>query len=73
LTTAQWSSFRLRQLKKEKIEPFFNTIAQVTNARSIHSGFYKLKMMDDNQKKFIPPLAIDNKFFRSAFINFCTM
>ncbi len=29
--------------------------------------------MDDNQKRFIPPLAIDNAFFRSAFVNPCTM
>jgi hypothetical protein len=33
--------FRLWPLKKEDIEAFFNTIAQVTNGRSIHSGFYK--------------------------------
>jgi hypothetical protein len=25
--------------------------------------------MDDNQKKFIPQLAIDNECFRSVFIN----
>ncbi len=29
-------------------------------------------MIDDNQKRFIPALAIDNDFFRSAFVNPCT-
>ncbi len=29
--------------------------------------------IDDNQKKFIPPLAIDNEFFHSVFFNPCTM
>jgi hypothetical protein len=28
-------------LKKEEIEEFFNTIAQFTKARSIHSAFYQ--------------------------------
>ncbi len=42
---------------------FFNTIAQFTNAPSIHSGFYQWRMIDDNQKMFIPHLAIDNDFF----------
>ncbi len=32
------------------------TIAQFINARSIHSGFFKWKTMDDDQKKFIPQL-----------------
>jgi hypothetical protein len=26
-------------------------------------------MIDDNQKMFIPPLAIENDFFHSAFVN----
>jgi hypothetical protein len=29
--------------------------------------------MYDNQKKFIPQLVIDTKFFQSAFFNPCTM
>ncbi len=29
--------------------------------------------MVDNQKKFVPKLAIDTKFFHSAFFNPCTM
>jgi hypothetical protein len=29
--------------------------------------------MDDNQKKFIPQLAIDTEFFHSVFVNPCTM
>jgi hypothetical protein len=41
LTIALWSLFRLWPLKKEEIEAYFNTIAQFTNARSIHSGFYQ--------------------------------
>jgi hypothetical protein len=49
-------------VKKEEIEAFFNTIAQFTCAPSIHSGFY-LGMINDNQKRFIPHLAIDNVFF----------
>jgi hypothetical protein len=28
-------------------------------------------MIDDNQKMFIPPLAIENDFFHSAFVNPC--
>jgi hypothetical protein len=47
--------------------------AQFTNARSIHSGFYKRKTIDDNQKKFIPLFAIDNEFFQSVFFNPCSM
>ncbi len=39
--------------KIKKLGRFVNTIAQFTNAKSIHSGFYKWKMMDDDQKKFI--------------------
>jgi hypothetical protein len=35
------------------------------------SRFYKKKTMDDNQKKFIPPLAIDTKFFHCVFVNPC--
>jgi hypothetical protein len=30
-------------------------------------------MIDDNQKMFIPPLAIENVFFHSAFVNPCIM
>ncbi len=29
--------------------------------------------MDDNQKKFIPQLAIDTEYFHSAFVNPCMM
>jgi hypothetical protein len=29
--------------------------------------------MDDNQKKFIPQLAIDTKFVHSTFVNPCTI
>jgi hypothetical protein len=47
--------------------------AQYTNALSIIRGFYKWKTIDDNQKQLIPPLAIDNEFFRSVFFNPCTM
>ncbi len=49
--------------KLKKLRRFVNTIAQFTNAWSIHSGFYKWKTMDDDQKKFILQLAIDTKFF----------
>jgi hypothetical protein len=31
------------------------------------------KSMDDNQKKFIPQLPVDTKFFHSAFLNPCMM
>jgi hypothetical protein len=34
------SLFSLWQLKKEEIRHFVNTIAQFTNAGSIHRGFY---------------------------------
>jgi hypothetical protein len=30
-------------------------------------------MKDDNQKMFIPHLAIENDFSRSAFVNPCMM
>jgi hypothetical protein len=30
-------------------------------------------MIDDNQKMFIPHLAIVNDFFHSAFVNPCMM
>jgi hypothetical protein len=41
--------------------------------QSIHRGFFKLKMMDDDQKKCIPQLAIETEFFHRAFVNPCTM
>jgi hypothetical protein len=41
LTSALCSLFRLWPVKKEEIEAFFNTTAQFTNTRSIHSGFYQ--------------------------------
>ncbi len=53
--------------KKKKLRRFDNTIALFTNVWSIHSGFYKW------QAKFIPQLAIDTKFFLSAFVKPCTM
>ncbi len=49
--------------KKKKLRRFVKTIAQFTKARSIHRGFYQWRMIDDNQKMFIPHLAIDNDFF----------
>jgi hypothetical protein len=30
-------------------------------------------MIDDNQKMFIPSLAIENYFFHSLFVNPCMM
>jgi hypothetical protein len=58
LTSALWSLFRLWPGKKEEIEVFFNTIAQFTNSRSIQGRFYLCRMIDDNQKRFIPHLEI---------------
>jgi hypothetical protein len=52
--------------KKKKLRRFANTIAQITNARSINISFYKLKTIDDN-KKIIPHLAIDTELFHSTF------
>ncbi len=43
LTSEQWSSFRLWELKKKKLRCLVNTIAQFTNAWSIHRGFYNEK------------------------------
>ncbi len=60
-------------LWKKKLWPFFNTIAQFTNARSIHSAFYQWRMIDDNKKRFIPHLAIETELFHSAFVNPCMM
>ena len=48
-------------------------IAQFTQRGAFIEAFYKLKTMDDNQKKFVKQLEIDNKFFRCAFANPCTM
>ncbi len=36
--------------------------AQFTKVQSIHRGFYKWKTINDNQKMFIPQLAIGNWF-----------
>jgi hypothetical protein len=47
----------------KKLRRFGNTIAQFTNAWSIHRGFYKQKKMDDDQKKLIPQLAVETEFF----------
>ncbi len=57
--------------KKKELRRFFDTIVQFTNACSIHSGFYQWRMIDDNQKMFIPHLAIKYDFFHSAFVNPC--
>jgi hypothetical protein len=58
-------------LAVEKRRNWVTTIAQLTNARSIHRGFYKWKTMDEDKKKFISQLAIDTefKFFQCAFVN----
>ncbi len=42
---------------------------QFTNAQTIHRGFSQGGMMHDNQKMFIPHLAIVSDFFHSAFVN----
>jgi len=42
---------------------------QFTNAQTIYRGFCQWGMMHDNQKMFIPHLAIVSDFFRSAFVN----
>jgi hypothetical protein len=49
--------------KLKKLRHFVTQFAKFTNAWSIHRGFYKLKTMGDDQKKFILQLAIDTKFF----------
>ncbi len=75
LTIPLWSLFRLWPVKKEEIQAFFNTSAQYTstNVRSIHSGFYQCRMIDDNKKRLIPHLAIETELFHSAFVNPCMM
>jgi hypothetical protein len=40
---------------------------QFAKARSIHRGFSKWKMKHDNQKKFIPPLALHSEFLHRTF------
>jgi hypothetical protein len=58
------SLFRLWPLKKDEIEAFVNTIAQFTNTRSAaFIAAFTSGTIDDNQKRFIPHLAIDNDFF----------
>ncbi len=73
LTSAQLSWFRHWQFENNKIEAFFNTITQFTNARIIHCGFYKWKTLDDEQKNVIPQLAIDTEVFHRVFANPCTL
>jgi hypothetical protein len=51
-----------RAVEKRNWGRFANTIAHFTNVQSIHSGFYKWKMVDDNQKKFIPQLPLIPNF-----------
>ncbi len=51
----------------------FKTIAQFTNALSIHSAFYQGRMIDDSQKRFIPHLAIESELSHSASVNPCKM
>ncbi len=46
-----------------------NNIAQFKNAQSYHRDFYKWKMIDNDQKKFILHLAIATEFFHCAFVN----
>jgi hypothetical protein len=45
-----WSAFG--RWKKKKLRRFVNTIAQFTNVLSIHSGFYKWKIIDDIKKVY---------------------
>ncbi len=66
-----WSTFG--HWKRGKLRRFFNTIAQFTNACSIHSAFYQWRMIDDNQKRLISHLAIETELFHSTFVNPCMM
>ncbi len=59
--------------KKKKLRHFVNTIAQFTNACSIHSGFYQWKMIDDNKKSLFRIWTLKPNFFHSAYVNSCTM
>jgi hypothetical protein len=45
--------------------------AKFTTVWSIYHCCYNWKVKDDKQKKFIPQLAIDTKFFHRAFANPC--
>jgi hypothetical protein len=63
----------LGQLKKEEIEGVLLTPLRILQMRRAFIAALKVKTMDDNQKKFIPQLAIDTKFFHSAFVNPCMM
>jgi hypothetical protein len=73
LTSVLWSVVSPLASEKRKIEAFFITIAQFTNTRSIQSDFYQSRIIDDNQKLFIPHLAIDNDCFHIVFVNPCLM
>jgi hypothetical protein len=59
--------------KKKIYRRFFNISAQFTNTRSILSAVYHCRMIDDNQKRFIPQLAIETELFHGAFVNPCMM
>jgi hypothetical protein len=64
----------LGQLKKEEIEGVFLTPLRILQMRrAFIAAFTSEKTMDDNQKKFIPQLAINTDFFHSAFVNPCMM
>jgi hypothetical protein len=55
--------------KRNNLRQFVNTTAQVTNVRSINSGFYKWKTIDDNQKSsFRNGLLISNFFIAHLWI-----
>ncbi len=60
-----WSTFG--HWKKKKLRRFLTPLRNL-QMQSIHSGFYQWGMIDDNQKKFIPHLAIENDFFFIAHL-----
>ncbi len=61
LTSVQWSLFRLWQLQKEEIEGVLLTPLRILQMWGTYIAAFtsEKRWMDDNQKKFIPQLAID--------------
>jgi hypothetical protein len=67
----QWSLFRFCQLENEEMEELCKTIAQFTNAWSIHRGFFQVKTMDDDKKSLFRNWQLE--FFHCAFANPCML
>jgi NOL1/NOP2/fmu family ribosome biogenesis protein len=65
-------SILLQPKEKEQSWEYINR-SQKHECRNWQRGRAVSLQVDDNKKKFIPPLAIDTEFFYGVFSNPCTM